>query len=58
VRKYTPRDPRAVTTVEIAESVLSGRKTDADMARLYHVSRPTVSRIASEYRQQKEGSLT
>src|SRR3546814_7616320 len=30
---------------EIAESVLSGRKTGAEMARLYDVSQPTVSRI-------------
>jgi len=28
---------------EIAESVISGRKTEADMARLYNVSAPTVS---------------
>jgi hypothetical protein len=30
---------------EIAESVVSGRKSAADMARLYGVSQPTVSRI-------------
>ena len=35
---------------EIAESVLSGRKTGAEMARLYNVSQPTVSRIVSERR--------
>jgi DNA invertase Pin-like site-specific DNA recombinase len=35
---------------EIAESVLSGRKTAAEMARIYHVSQPTVSRIVSERR--------
>ncbi|MDZ5645734.1 recombinase family protein [Nitrospirillum sp. BR 11828] len=34
---------------EIAESVLSGRKTGAEMARLHHVSQPTVSRIVAEY---------
>ena len=34
---------------EIAESVLSGRKTGAEMARLYDVSQPTVSRIVAEY---------
>ncbi|MEE3627501.1 recombinase family protein [Nitrospirillum sp. BR 11752] len=34
---------------EIAESVLSGRKTGAEMARLYDVSPPTVSRIVAEY---------
>lgn len=32
---------------EIAESVLSGRRTAADMARLYQVSQPTVSRIVA-----------
>jgi len=30
---------------EIAESVLSGRKPAAEMARLYKISQPTVSRI-------------
>ena len=35
---------------EIAESVLSGRKTGAEMARLYNVSAPTVSRIVAAYR--------
>jgi len=35
---------------EIADSVLSGRKTGAEMARLYNVSQPTVSRIVSERR--------
>jgi DNA invertase Pin-like site-specific DNA recombinase len=35
---------------EIAESVLSGRKSAAEMARLYEVSQPTVSRIVSEHR--------
>jgi DNA invertase Pin-like site-specific DNA recombinase len=32
---------------EIAESVVSGRKSAADMARLYGVSQPTVSRIVA-----------
>ena len=36
---------------EIAESVISGRKSGADMARLYDVSEPTVSRIVAEHRQ-------
>ncbi len=36
---------------EIAESVLSGRKSGADMARLYNVSQPTVSRIVSQHRE-------
>ena len=35
---------------EIAESVISGRKSGAEMARLYDVSQPTVSRIVAEYR--------
>lgn len=35
---------------EIAESVLSGRRTAADMARLYQVSQPTVSRVVAEAR--------
>lgn len=35
---------------EIAESVLSGRKTGAEMARLYDISQPTVSRIVAEHR--------
>lgn len=34
---------------EIAESVISGRKSGADMARLYGVSQPTVSRIVAAY---------
>ncbi len=41
---------------EIAESVLSGRKSAAEMARLYEVSQPTVSRIVAEFRQ--AGSVT
>lgn len=39
---------------EIAESVLSGRKSAAEMARLYKVSQPTVSRIIAECRQARE----
>ena len=35
---------------EIAESVLTGRKSGADMARLYNISQPTVSRIVAQYR--------
>jgi DNA invertase Pin-like site-specific DNA recombinase len=34
---------------EIAESVVSGRKSGADMARLYGVSQPTVSRIVAHH---------
>ena len=36
---------------EIAASVISGRKTGAEMARLFGVSQPTVSRIVAEHRQ-------
>jgi DNA invertase Pin-like site-specific DNA recombinase len=35
---------------EIAASVLSGRKTGAEMARIYDVSQPTISRIVAEFR--------
>jgi DNA invertase Pin-like site-specific DNA recombinase len=35
---------------EIAESVISGRKTGAEMARLYSISAPTVSRIVAQHR--------
>lgn len=35
---------------DIADNVISGRKTGADMARLYQVSQPTISRIVTEYR--------
>ena len=48
-RALTPAKRR-----EIAESVLSGRKTGADMARLYDISEPTVSRIVAEHRQMAE----
>ena len=40
----------AVKRREIAESVVSGRKSGADMARLYGVSQPTVSRIVAQHR--------
>lgn len=36
---------------EIADAVLSGRKSAAEMARLFRVSPPTVSRIVAAYRQ-------
>ena len=36
---------------EIAESVISGRKTGAQMARLYNISAPTVSRIVAAHGQ-------
>jgi DNA invertase Pin-like site-specific DNA recombinase len=35
---------------EVAESVLSGRKSGAEMARLYSVSQATISRIAAAHR--------
>ena len=35
---------------EIAESVISGRKSGAEMARLYNISAPTVSRIVARHR--------
>ncbi len=35
---------------EIAESVISGRKTGAEMARLYNISSPTVSPIVAHHR--------
>jgi DNA invertase Pin-like site-specific DNA recombinase len=34
---------------EIAESIVSGRKSGADMARLYGVSQPTVPRIVADH---------
>lgn len=50
--KLTP-DQRA----DIAENVLSGRKTAAQMARLYGVSEPTVSRIVQAQRRAANQSL-
>ena len=35
---------------DIAENVLSGRRTAAQMARLYAVSQPTISRVLAHYR--------
>jgi DNA invertase Pin-like site-specific DNA recombinase len=35
---------------EIADSVISGRKSGAAMARLYNISAPTVSGIVSQHR--------
>jgi DNA invertase Pin-like site-specific DNA recombinase len=40
----------AVRRREIAESVISGRKTGAEMARLHNISAPTVSRIVAQHR--------
>ena len=44
-RKLTERQ-----CAEIAEGVLTGRKTAAEMARLFGVSQPTVSRIVAAAR--------
>lgn len=38
-----------VQRADIADNVLSGRKSNAGMARLYNVSPPTISRIVAEY---------
>ena len=35
---------------EIAENVITGRKSGAEMARLYNISQPTVSRIVAQHR--------
>jgi DNA invertase Pin-like site-specific DNA recombinase len=35
---------------EIAESLIAGRKSGAEMARLYNISAPTVSRIVAQHR--------
>jgi DNA invertase Pin-like site-specific DNA recombinase len=35
---------------DIAESVITGRKSGAEMSRLYNVSQPTVSRIVAQHR--------
>lgn len=40
---------------EIAESVITGRKSGADMAHLYNVSQPTISRIVAQHRQEVVG---
>jgi hypothetical protein len=44
---FAPSKPRACS---IADSVISGRKTGAEMARLYNISPPTVSRIVAQRR--------
>ena len=48
--RWPEEDTGAAKRREIAESVVSGRKSGADMARLYNVSEPTVSRIVAEHR--------
>ena len=48
-RKLDPTKQR-----EIAESVITGRNSGAEMARLYNISQPTVSRIVSAHRMRPE----
>lgn len=48
------RKLRPEQRTDIAENVLSGRKTGAQMARLYGVSQATVSRIVAETRQTRK----
>jgi hypothetical protein len=45
-----PPPPWVTTRREIAESVITGRKSGAEMARLYNISQPTVSRIVAQHR--------
>jgi len=40
----------AAKRLEIAESVITGRKSGAEMARLYNISQQTVSRIVAQHR--------
>ena len=42
---------------DIADNVLSGRNSGADMARLYNISEATVSRIVANARHQNETSV-
>ena len=53
-------DPRAQRRpkADIADNVLSGRKTGADMARLYQVSQATISRTVAEARIKQEMNPT
>jgi DNA invertase Pin-like site-specific DNA recombinase len=51
--KLTPQQ-----RADIAENVLSGRRTAAQMARLYAVSQPTVSRILAAYRASRSGEAS
>ena len=50
-RKLTPKQ-----RAEVAESVLSGRQTAAERARIFGVSQPTVSRIIAEHRRAAPGN--
>ena len=40
----------AAKRLEIAKSFITGRKSGAEMARLYNISQPTVSRIVAQHR--------
>lgn len=51
-----PKKLSQAQRADIADNVLSGRRTGAQMARLYRVSQPTTSRIISEYRLEAESS--
>src|SRR6201994_1628395 len=44
----------AAQRADIAENVMSGRHTAAEMARLYKVSEPTVSRLLAAHRREAE----
>lgn len=44
------KKPDATKRREIAESVISGRKSGVDMAHLYNISQPTVSGIMAQHR--------
>jgi hypothetical protein len=35
---------------EIAKSFITGRKSGAEMARLYNINQPTVSRVVAQHR--------
>jgi DNA invertase Pin-like site-specific DNA recombinase len=51
-----PRKLTAKQRAAVAESVLSGRKTAAERARIFGVSPPTVSRIVAEHRRAAPGN--
>lgn len=46
----------AAQRADVAENVLSGRHTAAEMARLYKVSGPTISRLLAAHRRGVEGT--
>lgn len=49
-----PRKLAAAVRREIAETILSGRSTGTEMARLHTVSQPMISRIVAEYVRSEE----